>query len=116
MVFTTNKALRAWGRVLHDEDLGQAIIDRVLERGRLIQLDGPSVRTLHLKLDEAVKDESDQDDEVARISGTHTSDYKCTCLAAKDNPGAAHGHRTRAMEWDRTAAVEQASYCVVDRG
>jgi DNA replication protein DnaC len=69
MIFTTNKALKAWGRVLHDEDLGQAIIDRVLERGRLIRLDGPSIRTLHLKLDEALKDESDQDDEVARISG-----------------------------------------------
>jgi len=33
-IFTTNKPLNAWGRVLHDEDLGQAIIDRVLERGR----------------------------------------------------------------------------------
>lgn len=32
MIFTTNKALNAWGRVLHDEDLGPAIIDRVLER------------------------------------------------------------------------------------
>jgi DNA replication protein DnaC len=71
MIFTTNKALKAWGRVLHDEDLGQAIIDRVLERGRLIRLDGPSVRTRHLKLDEALKDDSDQDAEVARISGTH---------------------------------------------
>jgi IstB-like ATP binding protein len=69
MIFTTNKALKAWGRVLHDEDLGQAIIDRVLERGRLIRLDGPSIRTLHLKLDDALKDESDQDDEVARIPG-----------------------------------------------
>jgi hypothetical protein len=69
MIFTTNKALKAWGRVLHDEDLGQAIIDRVLERGGLIRLDGPSVRTLHLKLDDALKDDSDQDDEVARISG-----------------------------------------------
>jgi DNA replication protein DnaC/catechol 2,3-dioxygenase-like lactoylglutathione lyase family enzyme len=69
MIFTTNKALKAWGRVLHDEDLGQAIIDRVLERGRLIRLDGPSIRTLHLKLDEPLKDESDQEDEVARISG-----------------------------------------------
>jgi DNA replication protein DnaC len=68
MIFTTNKALRAWGRVLNDEDLGQAIIDRVLERGRLIRL-GPPVRTLHLKLDETLKDDSDQDDEVARISG-----------------------------------------------
>ena len=35
MIFTTNKSLKAWGRVLHDEDLAQAIIDRVLERGRL---------------------------------------------------------------------------------
>ena len=72
IIFTTNKALKAWGRVLHDEDLGQAIIDRVLEHGRLMRLDGPSIRTLHLKLDDALKEESDQEDEVARISGTHT--------------------------------------------
>ena len=42
---------------LHDEDLDQAIIDRVLERGRLMRLDGTSIRTLHLKVDEALKDE-----------------------------------------------------------
>ncbi len=29
-----NKPLSAWGRVLHDPDLAQAILDRVLERGR----------------------------------------------------------------------------------
>ncbi len=52
MIFTTNKPLKASGRVLHDEDLGQANIDRVLERGRLIRPYGPSIRTLHLKLDE----------------------------------------------------------------
>lgn len=51
MIFTTNKSLRAWGRVLHDEDLAQAIVDRVLERGRLLELDGPSMRTRHLSLD-----------------------------------------------------------------
>jgi DNA replication protein DnaC len=34
MVFTANKPLQEWGRVLHDPDLAQAIIDRVLERGR----------------------------------------------------------------------------------
>jgi DNA replication protein DnaC len=45
MIFTTNKSLTAWGRVIHDEDLAQAIIDRVLERGRLLRLDGPPVRT-----------------------------------------------------------------------
>lgn len=73
MIFTTNKSLKAWGRVLHDEDLAQAIIDRVLERGRVLRLDGPSVRTLHVNLDEAMKEESDQQAEVARISGTHTT-------------------------------------------
>jgi DNA replication protein DnaC len=60
MIFTTNKALKTWGRVLHDDDLAQAIIDWVLERGRLLRLVGPSVRTLHVNLDDAMKDESDQ--------------------------------------------------------
>ena len=48
MIFTTNKPLYAWGKVLHDEDLAAAILDRILERGRLIHLDGPSMRTRHL--------------------------------------------------------------------
>ena len=79
MIFTTNKSLKGWGRVLHDEDLAQAIIDRVLERGRLLRLDGPSVRTLHVNLDEAMKEDSDQAGgldqnfrkDLSRISGTH---------------------------------------------
>jgi DNA replication protein DnaC len=49
MLFTTNKPLAAWGKVLHDPDLAEAIIDRVLERGRLIELRGESYRTRHLK-------------------------------------------------------------------
>lgn len=49
MLFTTNKPLPQWGRVLHDPDLAEAISDRVLERGRFIQLRGPSYRTRHLK-------------------------------------------------------------------
>jgi DNA replication protein DnaC len=49
MVFTTNKALADWGGVLHDPDLAETILDRVLERGRWITLDGPSGRTRHLK-------------------------------------------------------------------
>jgi hypothetical protein len=69
MIFTTNKSLKSWGGVLHDEDLAQAIIDRVLERGRLFRLDGPSIRTLHVNLDDALNQGSDQDVEVARISG-----------------------------------------------
>ena len=75
MIFTTNKSLSAWGRVLHDDDLAQAIIDRVLERGRLLRLDGPSIRTLHVDLDEAMKDGSDTEDEVIRISGNQCAEF-----------------------------------------
>ncbi len=49
MLLTTNKPLGHWGHVLHDADLAEAITDRVLERGRFIQLRGPSYRTRHLK-------------------------------------------------------------------
>jgi DNA replication protein DnaC len=31
IIFTTNKPLAAWGIVLHDPDLAEAILDRVLE-------------------------------------------------------------------------------------
>src|SRR5438552_9431462 len=59
MIFTTNKSLKARRRVLHDEDLPHAIIDRVLERGRLLRLDGPSVRTVHVDLDAAMNEAAD---------------------------------------------------------
>ena len=75
MIFTTNKLPKAWGRVLHDEDLAHAIVDRVLERGRLFKLDGPSIRTQHLQLDEAINAGSDQDDEVATISGIQWPEF-----------------------------------------
>ncbi|MDB4985052.1 MAG: Mobile element protein [Myxococcaceae bacterium] len=48
MVFTTNKKLRDWGHVLHDPDLAEVILDRVLERGQHIALGGRSYRTQHL--------------------------------------------------------------------
>lgn len=51
LIFTTNKPLGAWGRVLHDPDLAEAILDRVLERGRHLELRGPSYRTRNVKLD-----------------------------------------------------------------
>jgi DNA replication protein DnaC len=70
MLFTTNKPIGAWGRVLHDEDLAQAIVDRILERGRLLTLDGPSIRTKHLGLDAPTGETSNQaSDNLARISG-----------------------------------------------
>ena len=65
MIFTTNKPLQKWGRVLHDRDLAAAILDRVLERGRVIVLDGPSGRTKHLALEAPAPPSSDG----ARISG-----------------------------------------------
>jgi DNA replication protein DnaC len=58
MLFTTNKPIEEWGRVLHDPDLAEAILDRVLERGRVLHFKGPSFRTRHL-----------QSKEGARISG-----------------------------------------------
>jgi hypothetical protein len=39
------KTIDDFNFTLHDEDLAQAILDRVLERGRLIRLDGSSIRT-----------------------------------------------------------------------
>jgi IstB-like ATP binding protein len=70
MIFTTNKPLAAWGRVLHDEDLAQPIVSRVLERGRLLTLDGPSIRTRHLGLDDVSLGASNHGgDTLARISG-----------------------------------------------
>ena len=48
MLLTTNKPQAAWGGVLHDPDLAEAILDRVLERGRVFELRGKSYRTRHL--------------------------------------------------------------------
>jgi DNA replication protein DnaC len=46
-IFTTNKLLSVWGQVSHDPDLAQAILDRVLERGRLLELRGASYHTAY---------------------------------------------------------------------
>ena len=73
MIFTTNKPLSAWGGVLHDDDLAQAILDRVLERGRLLTLDGPSMRTKHLGLDDPTSPEALTP--VIRISGNHRPEF-----------------------------------------
>jgi DNA replication protein DnaC len=76
MIFTTNKPLAAWGSVLHDDDLAEAIIDRILERGRFLSLDGPSSRTRHLKLDELPNPTLDQPANLpARISGKLQAEF-----------------------------------------
>ena len=73
MIFTTNKPLAAWGRVLHDEDLAHAIVDRILERGRVLTLDGPSMRTKHLGLDDPTSPEASNLS--ARISGIDRPEF-----------------------------------------
>ena len=79
MVFTTNKPLDKWATVLHDRDLAEAIIDRVLERGRLIELHGASYRTRHLK----TKSDDDPDARVVRVSGKVESKFpEPTCTFA----------------------------------
>ena len=74
MLFTTNKPpLTAWGDVLHDHDLAEAIVDRVLENGRLLLLDGPSYRTRHLDL--PAEDTHDALHQPARISGNQSAEF-----------------------------------------
>lgn len=48
MLLTTNKPLAALGSVLHDGDLAEAILDRLLERGAHFAMRGRSYRTRHL--------------------------------------------------------------------
>lgn len=73
MIFTTNKNPKRWGEVLHDDDLADAIVDRILERGRLLRLDGPSIRTKHLPDDE-LGDEPQDTKGGVRISGKQRSE------------------------------------------
>ena len=90
MLFTTNKPLKQWGRVLHDDDLGDAIVDRILERGRVIKLDGPSVRSKHV--DPADLDGDSQLNPPAIVSGINRPSFPeptglmlgCACTVRVD--------------------------------
>jgi DNA replication protein DnaC len=61
IVFTTNKRLKDWGRVLHDPELAVALLDRVLERGVHMTLGGKSHRTRHLEGQADYEDQADPD-------------------------------------------------------
>src|SRR5262249_33713510 len=96
MIFTTNKPLSAWGRVLHDPDLAQAILHRVLERGRLLELRGHSCRTRHSKLDLEQEPEPSSSS-TARISGNPVPEFPeptqdgsigTQCMSCRDRRGA----------------------------
>ncbi|WP_437993248.1 ATP-binding protein [Sorangium sp. So ce145] len=71
---TTNKHPKRWGAVLHDDDLADAIVDRILHRGRLLRLDGPSVRTKHLPEGELRVDDQEQAGR-SRFSGLAAADF-----------------------------------------
>jgi len=64
-----NKRPNGWGAVLHDDYLAEAIVDRILERGRLLRLGGPSLRTRHLPADELADTSTGR-----RISGIQAAD------------------------------------------
>jgi len=87
MIFTTNKPLAAWGRVLHDPDLAEAILDRVLERGRHIELRGRSYRTRHAPLDLNPGPEAPSPKR-ARGSGNHTPEFPERASATARRPNA----------------------------
>jgi DNA replication protein DnaC len=55
IIVTTNKPLAALGQVLHDADLAEAILDRILERGTHYVLRGRSYRTRHQKREEEIE-------------------------------------------------------------
>ena len=74
MLFTTNKHPKRWGDVLHDDDLADAIVDRILDRGRLLRLDGPSLRTKHLADDELFGQDQ-ADPQPGRISGKDLAEF-----------------------------------------
>ena len=73
-IFTTNKHPKRWGAELHDDDLAEAIVDRILERGRLLRLDGPSVRTKHIA-DNELQDLNQDVDGDRRVSGKRAADF-----------------------------------------
>jgi hypothetical protein len=94
MIFTTNKSLSEWGKVLHDEDLAAAILDRVLERGRFIHLDGPSGRTRHLHSDQALPSQAER----LRISGINGSEFTEPTSVGVQQKLMRHAHVSTTMD------------------
>jgi DNA replication protein DnaC len=88
MLFTTNKSpLTAWGSVLHDQDLAEAIVDRILERGRLLLLDGPSYRTRHLPQSCATQPQAEPD----KVSGKERTKFPEPPTSLSNQPAPPHG-------------------------
>src|SRR5882762_2637780 len=71
MIFTTNKPLAAWGRVLHVSPRPSSI---GCSNGRHLELRGPSYRTRHVKLDRP-HDLRPLSERPTRISGNHRPEF-----------------------------------------
>ena len=93
MVFTTNKALNSWGNVLHDPDLGDAIVDRILERGAVLRMDGPSVRSRHVNPSD-LEGPDRVPSEPAIISGTDRPSFPEPTSSSADLGEAEFGERS----------------------
>lgn len=57
ILITSNKDPSDWGKVLHDPDLAEAIVDRLLEHGEVIRLSGKSYRQPQTEVTGAVTSE-----------------------------------------------------------
>jgi hypothetical protein len=83
MIFTTNKPFSEWGKVLRDDDLAAAILDRILERERLIHLNGANRRATQSSFSDLLLFESDAEPRVPIGDVEEVSN----CVAAMQ-----HGH------------------------
>jgi hypothetical protein len=92
MLFTTNKSTNEWGNVLHDHDLAEVIVDRILERGRTLKLDGPSHRTRHLGLDG--QPQAEVSTKPDRISGIQPAEFPEPTRGAPCECSRGHTHRS----------------------
>jgi len=57
ILITSNKDPSDWGKVLHDPDLAEAIVDRLLEHGEVIRLTGKSYRQPHDQTERSLANE-----------------------------------------------------------
>jgi hypothetical protein len=111
MVFTTNKDPKTWGAVLHDEDLADAIVDRILERGRLLRLDGPSVRTKHLPPEES---STEGQAHHVRFSGKTAPDFPEPTTARRESTSARLGQLLQTCVGREADLRRHRPLCLVD--
>lgn len=88
MIFAVNKSLSARGRALHDLGLAEVILDRLLERGRHIELRRRSLPTRHASR-ELNPDLEPLSPAPPRISGNHRPEFPGPTRVGPATPGQA---------------------------